>query len=155
VRRQTGLRVEMEEQGAERELEPPLERAVMRIVGESLRNVAQHAHANAAKLRLDYGQNDITVIVEDDGVGFDTEPTMAIATERGHFGLAGMRERAESIGGSLTILSQPGQGSVITAKLPYLFAEDPMRAMHEPTAVVEDVEAPAQRVGFISKLLGR
>ena len=44
-----GLRVEMEELGAERELEPPLERAVMRIVGESLRNVAQHAHASAAK----------------------------------------------------------------------------------------------------------
>ena len=66
-----------------------------------------------------------------------------------------MRERAESIGGSLTILSQPGQGSVITAKLPYLFAEDPTRGMHEPTTVVEDVEAPAQRVGFIGKLLGR
>ena len=66
-----------------------------------------------------------------------------------------MRERAESIGGSLTILSQPGQGSVITAKLPYLFAEDPTRAMREATTVVEDVEAPAQRVGFIGKLLGR
>jgi signal transduction histidine kinase len=155
VRRQTGLRVEMEEHGAERELEPPLERAVMRIVGESLRNVAQHAHAKAAKLRLDYGQTEITVVVEDDGVGFDTEPTMAIATERGHFGLAGMRERAESIGGSLTILSQPGQGSVVTAKLPYLFAEDPLRAMEEPTPVVEDVEPPAQHGGFISKLLGR
>jgi len=155
VRRQTGLRVEMEEQGPERELEPPLERAVMRIVGESLRNVAQHAHANAAKLRLEYGQNEIGVIVEDDGVGFDTEPTIAIAAERGHFGIAGMRERAESIGGSLTILSQPGQGSVITAKLPYLFAEDPTRGVREPTTVLEDVEAPAQRVGFIGKLLGR
>jgi signal transduction histidine kinase len=73
------LRVEVEELGTERELEPPLERAVMRIVGESLRNVAQHAHANAAKLRLEYGQNEISVIVEDDGVGFDTEPTIAIA----------------------------------------------------------------------------
>jgi hypothetical protein len=66
-----------------------------------------------------------------------------------------MRERAESIGGSVTILSQPGQGAVITAKLPYLFAEDPTRGMQEPTAVVEDVEPPAQRVGFIGKLLGR
>ena len=155
VRRQTGLRVEIEELGAERELEPPLERAVMRIVGESLRNVAQHAHANAAKLRLNYGENDITVVIEDDGVGFETEPTMATATDNGHFGLAGMRERAESIGGSLTVLSQPGRGSVVTATLPYLFAEDPLRQMQEPTPVVEDVEAPAERSSLIAKLFGR
>lgn len=155
VRRQTGLRVEMEEQGPERELEPPLERAVMRIVGESLRNVAQHAHAEAAKLRLNYGPSEITVVVEDDGVGFDAEPTMATATERGHFGLAGMRERALSIGGTLTVLSQPGRGSVVTATLPYLFTKDPVPAMHEPTPVLEDVEAPVERSGLLSKLFGR
>jgi signal transduction histidine kinase len=155
VRRQTGLRVDMEETGGERELEPPLERAVVRIVGESLRNIAQHAHAKTAKLRLGYGQKEITVIVEDDGVGFDIEPAMASAAESGHFGLAGMRERAESIGGTLTVLSQPGQGSVVTATLPYLFAEDPLRAMQGSTPVVEDVETPAERGGIISKLFGR
>ena len=155
VRRQTGLRVEMEEQGKERELEPPLERAVMRIVGESLRNVAQHAHAGRAKLRLTYGQTEITVIVEDDGAGFDTAPTMASATESGHFGLAGMRERAESIGGTLTVLSEPGRGTVVTATLPYLFAEDPIRALKEPPPFVEDVEPVAERSGIIARLLGR
>jgi len=155
VRRQTGLRVEIEEQGTERELEPPLERAVMRIVGESLRNVARHAHANAAKLRLSYGQNDITVIIGDDGAGFEVAPTLANATETGHFGLAGMRERAESIGGTLTVMSEPGRGSVVTATLPYLFAEDPIRAMQDPTPVVEDVETTAERSGLISKLFGR
>ena len=155
VRRQTGLRVEMEEQGTERELEPPLERAVMRIVGESLRNVAQHAHAGRAKLRLTYGQTEITVIVEDDGAGFDTAPTMASATESGHFGLAGMRERAESIGGTLTVLSEPGRGTVVTATLPYLFAEDPIRALKEPAPIVEDSEPATERSGIIARLLGR
>ncbi len=155
LRRQTGLRVEMEEQGPERELEPPLERAVMRIVGESLRNVAQHAHATTAKLRLNYSQSAITIVVEDDGVGFDTEPTMSSATESGHFGLAGMRERAESIGGTLTVLSEPGRGAIVTATLPFLFAEDPVRGMQEPTPVVEDVDSPAERSGLISKLFGR
>ncbi|HEV2011375.1 MAG TPA: GAF domain-containing protein [Candidatus Limnocylindria bacterium] len=155
VRRQTGLRVEMEEQGTERELEPPLERAVMRIVGESLRNVAQHAHAGRAKLRLTYGQNEITVVVEDDGAGFDTGPTIASATENGHFGLAGMRERAESIGGTLTVLSEPGRGTVVTATLPYLFAEDPIRALNEAPPLIEDVEPTAERSGIISRLLGR
>ena len=127
----------------------------MRIVGESLRNVAQHAHATAAKLHLTYTDGDITIVVEDDGVGFETESTMATATERGHFGLAGMRERAESIGGTLSVLSQPGRGSVVTATLPYLFAEDPVRQLQEPTTVVEDVEAPAERSGLIAKLFGR
>jgi signal transduction histidine kinase len=155
VRRQTGLRVEMEEQGTEHELEPPLERAVMRIVGESLRNVAQHAHANRAKLRLTYGETEITVIVEDDGGGFDTAPTMASATESGHFGLAGMRERAESIGGTLTVLSEPGRGTVVTATLPYLFAEDPIRTIPATPPVIEDLEPAAERSGIIARLLGR
>jgi signal transduction histidine kinase/putative methionine-R-sulfoxide reductase with GAF domain len=156
VRRQTGLRVEMEEQGAERELEPPLERAVMRIVGESLRNVAQHAHASAAKLRIGYGARDITVIVEDDGQGFDPEETLATAAANGHFGVAGMRERAESIGGSLTVLSQPGRGTVVTASLPYMLAEDPLRGMRDQAPVIEDVEeAPVARSGLIGKLFGR
>jgi signal transduction histidine kinase len=155
VRRQTGLRVEMEELGAERELEPPLERAVVRIVGESLRNIAQHAHAKTVKVRLGYGKDEITVIVEDDGVGFDLEPTMASAAEGGHFGLAGMRERAESIGGTLTVLSQPGQGVVVTATMPYLFVEDPVRAIKDVPPIVEDVDAPAERGGIISKLFGR
>jgi signal transduction histidine kinase len=155
VRRQTGLRVEIEELGAERDLEPPLERAVMRIVGESLRNVAQHAHASAGKLRLNYGANEIVIVVEDDGVGFDIDSTLASATESGHFGLAGMRERAESIGGTLTVMSQPGRGAVVTATLPYAFAEDPLRAMREPTAVVEDVDVPGEKSGLLSKLFGR
>ncbi len=155
VRRQTGLRVEMEEIGAERELEPPIERAVMRIVGESLRNVAQHAHASAAKLRLNYGPTEIVIVIEDDGVGFDTDMTLAGATEGGHFGVAGMRERAESIGGTLTVMSQPGRGAVVTARLPYQFAEDPLRTMRETAPVVEDVEVPAEKSGLISKLFGR
>jgi signal transduction histidine kinase len=155
VRRQTGLRVEMEEHGTERELEPPLERAVMRIVGESLRNVAQHSQARAAKLRITFGEREIDIVVEDDGVGFDPDPTMATATESGHFGLAGMRERAESIGGTLTVMSQPGRGSVISATLPYFVAEDPMRQINEPTPVVEDVETTAEKSGLMSKLFGR
>jgi signal transduction histidine kinase len=127
----------------------------MRIVGESLRNVAQHSQARAAKLRITFGEREIDIVVEDDGVGFDPDPTMATATESGHFGLAGMRERAESIGGTLTVMSQPGRGSVISAKLPYFVAEDPVRTMKDPTPVVEDVETTAEKSGLMSKLFGR
>ena len=66
-----------------------------------------------------------------------------------------MRERAESIGGSLTVMSQPQRGTVVTATLPYAVAEDPIRAMREPTAVVEDVDLPIEKSGLMSKLFGR
>jgi len=66
-----------------------------------------------------------------------------------------MRERAESIGGTLTVMSQPGRGAVVTATLPYAFAEDPLRTMREPTPVVEDVDVPVEKSGLMAKLFGR
>ena len=154
VRRQTGLRVDLQEHGRERELQPTVERAVMRIVGESLRNVAQHAHATNAKLSLDYEDEAISVTVEDDGRGFDPETTLASAPSGGHFGMLGMRERAEGIGGTLVVMSRPGQGTIVKATIPY-DALDHVPRMPEPTSVIEDVEPPAERSGILSKLLRR
>jgi signal transduction histidine kinase len=150
VTRQTGLRVDMLERGRERALEPTVERAVIRIVGESLRNVAQHAHATNAKLDLGYGDAGISITVEDDGQGFD--PDAAVATA-GHFGLVGMRERAESIGGTLVVLSRPGQGTIVKATMPYEVVA--AAAAPEAPSVIEDVEPPAERSGILSKIFGR
>ncbi len=154
VRRQTGLRVDLQEHGRERELQPTVERAVMRIVGESLRNVAQHAHATNAKLGLDYEEAGISVTIEDDGQGFDPETTLATAPTGGHFGVLGMRERAEGIGGTLVVMSRPGQGTIVKATIPY-DALDRVPQMPEPTSVIEDVEQPSERSGILSKLLRR
>src|SRR5258708_7162910 len=118
VRRQTGLRVDLQEHGRERELQPTVERAVMRIVGESLRNVAQHAHATNAKLGLDYEEAGISVTIEDDGQGFDPDTTLATAPTGGHFGVLGMRERAEGIGGTLVVISRPGQATILQSTIP-------------------------------------
>lgn len=154
LRRQTGLRVEMEELGVERELAPIVERAVMRIVAESLRNVAQHARATNAKLGLTYGEHDIVVTVEDDGVGFDAERALTTGGSGGHFGLLGMKERAEGGGGELVVLSQPGRGTILKASVPYEPAA-PAPRMPEPTPAIEDVDQPAERTGIIAKLLRR
>ncbi|HVR88219.1 MAG TPA: GAF domain-containing sensor histidine kinase [Candidatus Limnocylindria bacterium] len=153
VRRQTGLVVEVEEHGPERRLESSVERGLMRIVGESLRNVAQHAHAANAKVTLRYGDSDVAVTIEDDGAGFDLESTVATASERGRFGLAGMRERAEGLGGSLTVFSQAELGTIVRASLPDAAGKTPRMA--EPTPVLEDVEQPAERTGLFGRFRGR
>ncbi len=160
LRRQTGLQVEMEESGAQRELEPIVERAVIRIVGEALRNVAQHAGAQKAKVALLYGAEGVVATIEDDGKGFDVEGTFAKAEGSGHFGVVGMRERAEAAGGQLVVRSEPGRGTIVRASIPYAsFATVPGMT----SGPIEDVERQpgvedqdsAERSGFLGRLFGR
>jgi len=160
LRRQTGLQVAMEESGAQRELEPIVERAVIRIVGEALRNVAQHAGAKQAKVALLYGPEGVVVTIEDDGKGFDVEQTFAKAEGSGHFGVVGMRERAEAAGGQLVVRSEPGRGTIVRASIPYAnFPAVPGMT----SGPIEDVERQpgiedqdsAERGGFLGRLFGR
>jgi two-component system sensor histidine kinase DegS len=157
LRRQTGLQVQMEESGEARELDAAVERAVIRIVGEALRNVAQHAGASTAKVALLYDQDGVVVTIEDDGKGFDVDETFRGAEERGHFGVVGMRERAEAANGHLVMRSEPGKGSIVRASIPYTF--EGARAAAENGRIAEADEPPAEaepvRVGFFARLFGR
>ena len=162
LRRQTGLHVQMEENGQSRALDAVVERAIIRIVGEALRNVAQHAGATTAKVALLYDQDGVVVTVEDDGKGFDVDETFRGAEDRGHFGVVGMRERAEAAGGHLVVRSEPGKGSIVRSSIPYM--SESMRLASEAnygrrsTDVVdqtEATEATSQPVGFFARLFGR
>ena len=160
LRRQTGLHVQMEESGQPRELDAVVERAVIRIVGEALRNVAQHAGATTAKVALLYDQDGVVVTVEDDGKGFDVEETFRGAEDRGHFGVVGMRERAEAASGHLVVRSEPGKGSIVRASIPY--ATEAVRVENfgrRSTDVVDDrgetTEGATQPAGFFARLFGR
>ena len=159
LRRQTGLHVQMEESGEPRELDAVVERAVIRIVGEALRNVAQHANASTAKVGLLYDQDGVVVTVEDDGKGFDVDETFRGAEDRGHFGVVGMRERAEAASGHLVVRSEPGKGSIVRASIPYATESAPeVNFGRRATDVVEQDEAAAggaERVGFFARLFGR
>jgi signal transduction histidine kinase len=159
LRRQTGLQVEMEESGPQRELEPIVERAVIRIVGEALRNVAQHAGAKQAKVALLYGPEGVVVTIEDDGKGFDVEQTFTSAEGRGHFGVVGMRERAEAAGGQLVVRSEAGHGTIVRSSIPYTNLAAVPGATSGP---IEDVEQQpgvedqdTSDKGFFTKLFGR
>jgi len=79
---------------------------------------------NASKLKvgLVYEPAGVSLKVADDGCGFDVSATAA--TDAGHFGLLGMRERTDKMGGTLEIVSRPGTGTVITLKVPVKVGEE-------------------------------
>ena len=112
----TGIACSTQVTGAPTRLAPEVETAIYRIVQESLNNVAAHAHASAVQVRLQFQPESLRLQVEDDGVGFD--PTQALSATSTQLGLIGMRERAETIGGRLTIESLPGRGARISLDLP-------------------------------------
>jgi signal transduction histidine kinase len=114
--RHTGIATDL--MGAsEVRLNPDVETVLYRVVQEALTNVAKHAGASRVivYLRVDEGQ--VETRVSDDGVGFDTA-TSGELTSRGHYGLAGMRERVEMAGGSYRLISAPGYGTVVLARVP-------------------------------------
>ena len=99
-------------EGAPARLDPELESAVYRLVQESLTNAIKHAHAERVSLCLRHEAGTIVVTVSDDGSGFDRQPA------DGGFGLIGMQERVELVGGRLAIDSAPGEGTTVRAELP-------------------------------------
>ena len=86
---------------------------VYRIVQEALTNAIRHSQATHVDVLLERRADALVVVVEDDGHGFDPESVAS----NGHLGLAGMQERAEQIGGALTVESAPGAGATIVLEL--------------------------------------
>ncbi len=99
-----------------RGLQPMAELQLLRIVQEALANVRKHARATQVTIRMMRQNGSLHVRIEDNGVGFD--PTALERANYPRFGLATMRERAEAVGGFLTIHSRPGQGTTIEAVIP-------------------------------------
>jgi len=88
------------------------------IAREALTNVRKHARAGRVKIALEVEGEQVVLRIEDDGTGFDAAG-MARAPERWpHFGLAGMRERAESVGGRIGWRSDPGRGTTVELRVP-------------------------------------
>jgi PAS domain S-box-containing protein len=92
-----------------------IEASIYRIVQESLTNIVRHAHASYADVILEWRDDGIVIIVEDDGVGLDLQK----ARETGHLGLVGMQERAEMLGGKLLVDSTPQSGTTLVVEIPY------------------------------------
>jgi len=93
------------------------ETVLYRVVQEALTNVSKHAQASRVEVLIDIVDGEVSLSVRDDGVGFDLGQTPQFVA-RGHFGLAGMRERIELAGGRCTIESTTGRGTSVSACLP-------------------------------------
>jgi signal transduction histidine kinase len=102
--------------GIVRPLQPDVEVTLLRAAQEALANVRRHAAASHVTVTLTYFPDEVTLDVADDGCGFD--PAAARPGPAGGLGLAGMRERAGALGGSVSVESVPGEGTAIAVSLP-------------------------------------
>lgn len=124
-----GVTVQVTTGGTARPMPPEAELALLRAAQEALANVARHAEAGAVTVELGYLDDEVTLDVCDDGRGFETSvarvpagagPAAGIG---GGFGLKAMRERIEGLSGTLQVLSTPGAGTTVSARVPHAAAE--------------------------------
>lgn len=118
----TGVRHSFRVYGKPYGLAPEVKIAAYRIVQEALNNIHQHAAARSVFVSIRYGPQQVRIMINDDGQGFDMERVM-LSPPRHHFGLIGMRERALSVRGRLRVESKPGQGSRVILDIPVTDAD--------------------------------
>lgn len=111
-----GLDARLAISGAPRRLPADMEVALFRIAQECLRNVERHARASRVLVEAAFEEGAFRLTVTDDGRGFD--PNVDLRARDGRLGLIGARERAQLIGGSLSIRSAPGAGTSMVVVVP-------------------------------------
>jgi signal transduction histidine kinase len=115
----TGVNATFEVVGKRRRLQPELETVIFRIGQEALTNVAKHAKAKSAQVKLSFNPHCLKLMVRDDGQGFDPSEVLSPGGgERTAWGLLGIQERVAIVGGVCFIISEPGQGTLIHTSIP-------------------------------------
>jgi PAS domain S-box-containing protein len=111
-----GIQVEFHHRDVPKQVPPHIVSQTVKILQEALANVRKHAKASQVKVTLvhDSRNNTLTLTIEDNGCGFESNS----APRSGHFGLTTMKERAELIGGNLSVTSAIGQGTVLHLHIP-------------------------------------
>ena len=113
VERRAGINARLHS-GQEIDLPQNVEEELFYIIMEALNNTLKHANASEVVLWLKVEEESLILTVEDNGRGFDSE----LSKSQGGMGLSSMIERAEKIGGSLSIQSEPGAGTTVTVSVP-------------------------------------
>jgi two-component system sensor histidine kinase UhpB len=118
VEERAKLNVKVQISGAAHPLPPEVKTGLFRIAQEALTNVIKHADATEASLRLAYGDGEMVLEVNDNGIGFDAR-VLSMELSRPSWGLMGMEERATEMGGEFMITSKPGEGTLVRVEIPY------------------------------------
>ena len=108
----SGIRLNFLVDGSDENLHPVTRETLFRIAQEALANVARHSSASRVELSIEYGKDAVTLVIKDDGRGFDK------SVIHSGLGLHSMQERAESLSGSFSVASEPGRGTRIVVALP-------------------------------------
>ncbi len=106
----------LETTGAYRALEPTIEDELFRIAQEGITNALRHANAGSLRVRLQYDVESLTLEILDDGQGFD--PRRVPSRDQGHYGLTGLRERADLLGAELVLGRAAGGGTSLRIRVP-------------------------------------
>ena len=114
----TGVRTQLTAFAGVEEMETARRTVLFRVAQEALTNVARHAKASRVKVSLQKMADGVCMKIEDDGKSFQVERTLH-ANGGKRLGLLGMRERLEMVGGKFGVESAPGQGTTITAQIPF------------------------------------
>ncbi|MBV9926039.1 MAG: histidine kinase [Acidobacteria bacterium] len=113
---ESGVQTQFSVGGTFRPLAPQVENNLLRIGQEAVGNAVRHAQAKNVSVSLDFGAREVRLEVKDDGRGFDADADDG--GRGGHFGLVGMRERAEQMGGTTSVSSTPGAGTEVVVRVP-------------------------------------
>ena len=105
--------------GRVRKLSSSTEVTVFRVVQEAISNIQRHAQAQTASVTLDFGDAQLTIEIQDDGIGFEQPEKLVTYATQGRLGIIGMEQRILAIGGTLRVHSSPGSGTCLQAHIPY------------------------------------
>ncbi|MFC1902256.1 sensor histidine kinase [Chloroflexota bacterium] len=118
VTEHSGIATEVTVVGKERRLSEETAIALFRIAQEALRNVWRHSGAASIKIAVRFDESKTRITISDNGKGFDLPDNVGDLAKVGKLGLTGMQERAQLVGGTLKVQSQPGKGTTITIESP-------------------------------------
>jgi PAS domain S-box-containing protein len=115
----SGIRIQQQLDIQEDDVPDPLKITIYRVLQEAFNNVTKHSEADLVRLSLRKTDATIALAVEDNGLGFNPEDVLSVESSRRGIGLASMRERTEFSGGSFSIESTEGKGTIVRASWPH------------------------------------
>jgi len=118
LEKQYGMATNISIKGNQYRLPPEKELTVFRIAQEALSNVRRHSRASRVEMTVDFADDALTLVLSDNGKGFDMPTRASDLVLSGRLGIIGMRERARLIGGTLIVQSEVGMGTTITLRIP-------------------------------------